>query len=105
MNAHLDESFRSLLTSAVVFCAGFFVAACGGGGDSGAPPSGANPAGPDTGGGTAIAAGDPMPAEASRSVASMLAWARGLGTTDTGLPYRLEGFRPPLDDTTETSPG
>ena len=104
MNADQERTLPMPVIIALAICAGLLVAACGGGGDS-ATPAGGSEGGGGTNGGPALAEGDPMPAEASRSVAAMLSWARGLGTNDSGLPYRLDGFRPPLDDTTETSPG
>ena len=104
MNARKNESARPLRWVAIALCAGLFVSACGGGSGSGTPPpSGGAPGG--SAGGETVAEGDALPSEASSSVASMLAWVKSLGANDTALPYRLDDFRPPLDDTTETSPG
>jgi len=105
MNADQERTLPTLVIIAFAICAGLLVAACGGDGESTAPLPGGSEGGGAISGGSALAEGDPMPAEASRSVAALLSWAQGLGTNESGLPYRLDGFRPPMDDATETSPG
>lgn len=86
---------------ALLVGAAVLLSACGGSGGSDGPPVvSANP-----GGGAALPEGEGVPSEASSSVASMLSWVKSLGTSETTQPYRLESFRPPLDDVTETSPG
>ncbi len=86
---------------ALAICGGLLVSACGGSSDSGTPPAAAD----DPTNGQPVAEGENVPSEASSSVASMLAWVKSLGASETAQPYRLDKFRPPLDDTTETSPG
>ena len=103
MKASNSRSVRPFMWIAVALCAGLLVSGCGGSGSATPPSSDGNPGG-SPGGGT-VAESDALPPEASSSVASMLAWVKSLGTSDTALPYRLDTFRPPLDDTTETSPG
>jgi hypothetical protein len=85
----------------LAICGGLLVSACGGSSDSGTPLAATD----DPAGGQPVAEGDNVPSEASSSVASMLAWVKSLGASETAQPYRLDNFRPPLDDTTETSPG
>ena len=103
MKASNSRSVRPFMWIAVALCAGLLVSGCGGSGSATPPSSDGNP-GRGSGGAT-VAEGDTVPPEASSSIASMLAWVKSLGTSDTALPYRLDTFRPPLDDTTETSPG
>ena len=104
-------SKRIKRTSAVatMLLAGLLVGACGGSSDSSDssgspsvsadPPAGAGgPVARDTRGGS-------VPAEASSDVRSMLTWAKSLSRSETSEPYSTKTFRPPLDDTTETSPG
>ena len=80
--------------------AALMLSACGGGGD-GAPAAGnGSPNGPVANDGGASA-----PAEASSSVAAMMAWAKSLVSSETAEPLRTNTFNGPLDDTTETSPG
>jgi hypothetical protein len=86
---------------ALALCGGIVISACGGGSSSGSPSASAD----NPGVGPPVAEGEDVPSEASGSVASMLAWVKSLGASETAHPYRLDNFRPPLDDTTETSPG
>lgn len=80
------------------------LSACGGGGDGAPAAINASPNGP--GGAPVAENGAPsVPAEASSSVAAMMAWAKSLVSSDTAEPLKTNTFTGPLDDTTETSPG
>ncbi|MEO6270894.1 MAG: hypothetical protein ABIP08_11390 [Lautropia sp.] len=89
-----------------VLLSGLLLSACGGSGDSGTGSSG--PVSGPTGAAAPVAsdgARGSVPAEASSSREAMMAWAKSLGSSDTAEPLKANTFKPPLDDTTETSPG
>jgi hypothetical protein len=101
-------SMRSASGLTALLLAGLLVSACGGSGESGGVGASVGSAGgsveptPLDG---ADSAGGSVPAEASSSKEAMLAWAKSLRSSETEEPMRTNTFRPPLDETTETSPG
>ena len=99
--ANTNERARRASAAAAALAAGLLASACGGGGD-GSPVIGNDPS---TSSGPVGQGSGSVPPEASGSVAAMLAWARSQGTSDTAEPLRTHTFRPPLDESTETSPG
>jgi hypothetical protein len=103
-----EISMRSASGAAAVLLAGLLLSACGGSGDGGSVPGpvGAANGSPEASApGSSDSAGGSVPAEASSSKEAMVAWAKSLVPSDTEEPMRTNTFRPPLDETTETSPG
>jgi len=103
-----DKSMRSASGVIGVLLAGLLLSACGGSGDGGIDggPAGAANGSPQASAPVAAdTAGGSVPAEASSSKEAMIAWAKSLRSTDTEEPMKTNTFRPPLDETTETSPG
>lgn len=96
------RSMRTASGVAAVLLAGLLLSACGGGGGGDGSPAAGNgsPDGPVADGGSGS-----VPAEASSSVARMMAWAKSLSASETDEPLKANTFSAPLDDTTETSPG
>ena len=101
-------SMRSASGVTAVLLAGLLLSACGGSGDGGnvGGPLGAASGSPEASAPVAADnAGPSVPAEASSSKEAMVAWAKSLRPSDTEEPMKTNTFRPPLDETTETSPG
>ncbi len=99
---------RSASGVGAVLLSGLLLSACGGSGDSGAVSGSPGPVSGSPGAAAPVAsdgARGSVPAEASSSKEAMMAWAKSLGSSDTAEPLKTNTFRPPLDDTTETSPG
>jgi hypothetical protein len=103
----IDKNVRSASGVTSMLLAGLLVSACGGGGDGGGigGPVGAASRSAEASAPVAADTGGAVPAEASSSKEAMLAWAKSLNASDTEEPMRTNTFRPPLDETTETSPG
>lgn len=98
---------RSASGVCAVLLSGLLLSACGGG-DSGNGSGSPGPVSGSPGASAPVAADDArgsVPAEASSSREAMMTWAKSLVSSDTAEPLKTNTFRPPLDDTTETSPG
>ena len=56
------------------------------------------------GGGDDEASSTTVPASAGESSASFVSYLRGLATNDTDEPLSLDGFLPPVDDISDSTP-
>ena len=100
-----NRSARLVSGAAAVLLSGLLLSACGGSSGNGDGP-GAGSNSPEAPGGPVADDGrGSVPAEASSSVAAMMAWAKSLVASDTAEPLKTNTFKAPLDETTETSPG